>query len=159
MKNRKVEKEKLCCYFVWPLSFNLSGLGSPNRSIKTPASIAIRVTEARIPHTTKRWQYTGTVNEEKINFKKKAKKEGDTNGKTIITSINSRSKIIFSGRLCIFLTTCHTSVCTLHIISIRPVFFNIIPIRGLEYEMLWNWNTVSLSNNWYYLLPSRIKAK
>jgi len=23
-------KEKLCCYFVWPLSFNLSGLGGPN---------------------------------------------------------------------------------------------------------------------------------
>jgi len=33
-------------------------LGGPNRSIKTPASIAIRVTEARNPPTTKRWQHT-----------------------------------------------------------------------------------------------------
>jgi len=36
--NRKVtgrkEKEKLCCYFVWPLFFNLSGLGGLNRSIQ-----------------------------------------------------------------------------------------------------------------------------
>jgi len=49
MNNRKVEKEKLYCCFVWPLSFNLSGLGGPNRSIKTPASIAIRVIEVRNP--------------------------------------------------------------------------------------------------------------
>jgi len=49
MTNRKVEKEKLCCCFVWPLFFNLSGLGDPNRSIKTPASIAIGVTEVRNP--------------------------------------------------------------------------------------------------------------
>jgi len=49
MKNSKVEEEKLCCYFVWPLSFNLSGLGDPNRSKKTPDSIAIRVIEVRNP--------------------------------------------------------------------------------------------------------------
>jgi len=34
-------------------------LSGPNRSIKTPASITIRVTEARNPPTTKRWQHTG----------------------------------------------------------------------------------------------------
>jgi len=34
-KNRKVKRKKrLCCYFVWPLSFNLSGLGGPTRSKK-----------------------------------------------------------------------------------------------------------------------------
>jgi len=39
----------LCRYFVGPLSFNLSGLGGPNRGIKTPASIVIRVTAVRNP--------------------------------------------------------------------------------------------------------------
>jgi len=34
-------------------------LGGPNRSIKTPASIAIRVTEAHNTPTTKRWQHVG----------------------------------------------------------------------------------------------------
>jgi len=33
--NRKVKRKKrLCCYFVWPLSFNPSDLGGPTRSIK-----------------------------------------------------------------------------------------------------------------------------
>jgi len=50
----KKKKEKLCCYFVRPLSFYLSGLVGPNRSIKYPASIAIRVTEVLNPPTTKR---------------------------------------------------------------------------------------------------------
>jgi len=48
--NRKVKKKiTLCCYFVLPLPFNLSGLGGPNRSIITPASIAIRVIEVHTP--------------------------------------------------------------------------------------------------------------
>jgi len=62
-KYRKVKRKiRLCCYFVWPLSFNLSGLGDPNRSIKTPANIAIRVTEVRNPPTTERWQHGGRTN-------------------------------------------------------------------------------------------------
>jgi len=33
-RKRKIKRKKrLCCYFVWPLSFNLSGLGGPTRSI------------------------------------------------------------------------------------------------------------------------------
>jgi len=42
-----------CYYFVSPLPFNLSGLGGPNRSIKTPVSIAIWVSEVHMynrPH-------------------------------------------------------------------------------------------------------------
>jgi len=34
-------------------------LGGPNRSIKTPASIAIGVIEVHNPPTTKRWQHVG----------------------------------------------------------------------------------------------------
>jgi len=37
--NRKVKRKKrLCCYYVWPLSFYLSDLGGPNRSIKLQPS-------------------------------------------------------------------------------------------------------------------------
>jgi len=51
-ENMKVKRKiRLCCYFVWPLSFYLSGLGGPTRSIKTPVSIAIRVIEVRNPPT------------------------------------------------------------------------------------------------------------
>jgi len=51
----------LRCYLVWPLSFYQSGLGGPNKSIKTPASIALRVIEVCNPPTTERWQHMGGI--------------------------------------------------------------------------------------------------
>jgi len=43
-----------CFYFVWTLPFNLSELGGPTRSIKTPARIAIWINEIRNTPITKR---------------------------------------------------------------------------------------------------------
>ena len=34
-------------FFVWPLTFDLSGMGAPNRTSRGPASIALRFTGAR----------------------------------------------------------------------------------------------------------------
>jgi len=48
VKGRKIGKIRLCCYFVWPLSFYLSGLGGLP-GVWTPASIAIRVIEVHNP--------------------------------------------------------------------------------------------------------------
>ena len=45
---------------VWPLPIDLSGLGDPTRSIKTPVSIAVRVNEAHKP--THHDKVNGTVN-------------------------------------------------------------------------------------------------
>jgi len=51
-KGRKIGKERErrdCAATLSDLSFNLSGLRGPNRSIKTPASIAIWITEVHNP--------------------------------------------------------------------------------------------------------------
>jgi len=55
-KNRKVKRERTmggCCYFVWPLPFNLSDLVGPTRSIKLQPALLSSSIRYAIPQPRK----------------------------------------------------------------------------------------------------------